>query len=85
VEHAGREGDDASVLGPRSWLAASTTDGTLVVARANPEQHEGARRHRIAPSAVWAQPATITGTTTIIKDVDKDDLLELLSTAAETR
>jgi outer membrane protein assembly factor BamB len=31
----GREGENASMLGSRAWLLASTTDGNLVVARAN--------------------------------------------------
>ena len=66
----GREGENASMLGSRSWLLASTTDGTLVVARANPQKYEEVRRYQIAPSALWAQPA-ITGNSIIVKDVDK--------------
>ena len=66
----GREGENASMLGSRSWLLASTTDGTLVVARANPQKYEEVRRYQIAPSAVWAHPA-ITGNSIIVKDVDK--------------
>ena len=66
----GREGENASMLGSRSWLLASTTDGTLVVARANPQKYEEVRRYQIAPSAPWAHPA-ITGSSIIVKDVDK--------------
>lgn len=66
----GREGENASMLGSRSWLLASTTDGTLVVARANPKKYEEVRRYQIAQSAVWAHPA-ITGNSIVIKDVDK--------------
>ena len=66
----GREGENASLLGSRSWLLASTTDGTLVVARANPQKYEEVRRYQIAQSAVWAHPA-ITGSAIIVKDVDK--------------
>jgi outer membrane protein assembly factor BamB len=66
----GREGENASMLGSRSWLLASTTDGTLVVARANPQKYEEVRRYQIAPSALWAHPA-ITGSSIIVKDVDK--------------
>ena len=66
----GREGENASMLGNGSWLLASTTDGTLVVARANPEKYDEVRRYQIAPSAVWAHPA-ITGTSIIVKDADK--------------
>jgi outer membrane protein assembly factor BamB len=66
----GREGENASILGTRSWLLASTTDGILVVARANPEKYEEVRRYQIAQSAVWAHPA-VTGRSIIVKDVDK--------------
>ena len=66
----GREGENASMLGNRSWLLASTTDGNLVVARANPQKYEEVRRYRIAQSAVWAHPA-ITSTSIIVKDADK--------------
>jgi outer membrane protein assembly factor BamB len=66
----GREGENASMLGSRSWLLASTTDGDLVVARANPQKYEEVRRYRIAESALWAHPA-ITGNSIIVKDVDQ--------------
>jgi outer membrane protein assembly factor BamB len=66
----GREGENASMLGSRSWLLASTTDGNLVVARANPQKYEEVRRYQIAPSALWAYPA-ITGNSIVVKDVDK--------------
>ena len=66
----GREGESASILGNRSWLLASTTDGNLVVARANPQKYEEVRRYQIAESAVWAHPA-VTGSSIIVKDVDK--------------
>jgi outer membrane protein assembly factor BamB len=66
----GREGENASILGNRSWLLASTTDGLLVVARANPQKYEEVRRYQIAQSALWAHPA-ITGNSIIVKDVDK--------------
>ena len=66
----GREGENASMMGSPSWLLASTTDGNLVVARANPRKYEEVRRYRIAESAVWAHPA-ITGRSIVVKDVDK--------------
>jgi outer membrane protein assembly factor BamB len=66
----GREGENASMLGSRSWLLASTTDGNLVVARANSQKYEEVRRYQIAQSALWAHPA-ITGNSIIVKDVDK--------------
>ena len=58
------------MMGSASWLLASSTDGNLVVARANPQKYEEVRRYQIANSAVWAHPA-ITGTSIIVKDVDK--------------
>ena len=77
----GREGENASMMGNSSWLLASTTEGQLVVARANPQRYEEVRRYQIAESAVWAHPA-ITGASAlttrpsytaliIVKDVDK--------------
>jgi outer membrane protein assembly factor BamB len=65
----GREGENAAMMGSRSWLLASTTDGNLVVARANPQKYEEVRRYPIAPSALWAHPA-ITGRSIIVKDAD---------------
>jgi outer membrane protein assembly factor BamB len=66
----GREGENASMLGNRSWLLASTTDGSLIVARANPRKYEEVRRYQIAESALWAHPA-ITGSSIVVKDADK--------------
>ena len=66
----GREGENASMMGSRSWLIASTTEGNLVVARANPQAYQEVRRYQVAQSALWAHPA-ITGNAIIVKDVDK--------------
>jgi outer membrane protein assembly factor BamB len=66
----GREGENASILGSPSWLLASTTDGNLVIARADSQKYEEVRRYRIAESAVWASLA-ITGRSILVKDVDK--------------
>lgn len=66
----GREGDNASMMRGGPWVLASTTEGELVVARANPLKYEEVRRYRIADSAVWAHPA-ISGRSIIVKDVDK--------------
>jgi outer membrane protein assembly factor BamB len=65
-----REGENASMLGSRSWLLASTTEGNLIVARANPQKYEVVRRYQVAQSALWAHPA-IPGGSIIVKDVDK--------------
>ena len=66
----GREGENASMLGSPSWLLASSTDGVLVVARTNPQKYEEVRRYQVAESAMWSHPA-ISGTSIIVKDVDK--------------
>ena len=66
----GREGENASMLGNAAWLLASTTSGTLVVARAHPQQYEEVRRYQIAESAVWAHLA-VSANSIIVKDVDK--------------
>jgi outer membrane protein assembly factor BamB len=66
----GREGENASMMGNRSWLLASTTDGDLIVARPNPQKYEEVRRYHVAQSAVWAHPA-ITGNSIVVKDADK--------------
>jgi outer membrane protein assembly factor BamB len=66
----GRDGDNASLMHGGAWLLASTTDGKLVVARANPQKYEEVRRYQIAESAVWAHPA-ITANSIIVKDVEK--------------
>ena len=65
----GREGDNASMLGSGAWLLASTTEGSLVIARANPQRYEEVRRYQIAQSALWAHPA-IANSSIIVKDVD---------------
>lgn len=66
----GREGENASMMGTASWLLASSTDGHLVVARANPQKYEEVRRYQLTDSAMWAHPA-ITGTSILVKDTDK--------------
>lgn len=65
----GREGQNASMLGNRSWLLASTTDGSLIVARTNRQTYQEVRRYQVAQSAVWAHPA-ISGNSFVVKDVD---------------
>ncbi len=66
----GREGDNASMMRGGPWLLASTTEGSLVVMRANPQRYEEVRRYQVAESAVWAHPA-ITSGAIVVKDVDK--------------
>ena len=66
----GREGENASLLGNRSSLVVSTTNGELLVARPDPAAFKEVRRYKIADSAVWAHPA-IAGRSIVIKDADK--------------
>ena len=66
----GRDGENASLLGNRSSVLVSTTNGELVVARPNPQKFEEVRRYQISDSALWAHPA-ITGRSIVVKGVDK--------------
>jgi outer membrane protein assembly factor BamB len=66
----GREGDNASLIASGQTLLLSTTDGELIVARANPDKFEEITRYRTAESAVWAHPA-LSGTSIVVKSVDK--------------
>lgn len=66
----GREGENASIVAVGQTLLLSTTEGELIVARANTAKFEEVRRYRTAESAVWAHPA-FAGTTILVKDVDK--------------
>jgi hypothetical protein len=66
----GREGDNASIVASGDLLLLSTTNGELIVARADPAGFKEIKRYRTAESAVWAHPA-IVGRTVLIKDVDK--------------
>ena len=66
----GREGENASIIAAGQTLLLSTTEGELIVVRANPARFDELRRYRTAESAVWAHPA-LAGTAILVKDVDK--------------
>jgi outer membrane protein assembly factor BamB len=66
----GREGENASLIAAGGLLLLSTTNGEIIVIRANPRAYEELKRYRVAESAVWAHPAVF-GTTILLKDVDK--------------
>ena len=66
----GRQGDNASLIAAGSFLLVATTNGELVVARANPAKYEEVRRYKIADAAVWAHPA-LAPRALLVKDVDK--------------
>jgi hypothetical protein len=65
----GREGENAALAIAGGLLMAVTTEGELVVARANPKQFDLVKRYTVAESAVWAHPA-IVGNGLLIKDVE---------------
>jgi outer membrane protein assembly factor BamB len=52
----GREGENASVMNAGGHLVYLTTDGTLLVARANPKAFEMVSRYTVASSPTWAHP-----------------------------
>jgi outer membrane protein assembly factor BamB len=66
----GRQGDNASIIATGGLLLLATTEGELIVARANRTAFGELRRYRVAESAVWAHPA-LAGTAIVVKDVDK--------------
>jgi outer membrane protein assembly factor BamB len=66
----GRDGENASLMGNRTWLLASTTNGELLVAENSAREFKELRRYKIADSALWAHPAITTGAI-VVKDVDK--------------
>lgn len=66
----GREGENASLLGNRSWLLVSTTDGELIVARPSTLKFDEVRRYQVADSALWAHPA-VARQSIVIKGVEK--------------
>ena len=66
----GREGDNASIVSAGDQILLSTTEGELIVARADVSKFVETKRYRVAESAVWAHPAVV-GTTILVKDVDK--------------
>ena len=66
----GRDGENASLVGNRSWLLVSTTNGELLVASPSGQQFKEVRRYRIADAAVWAHPALM-GRSIVVKDPGK--------------
>ena len=66
----GREGENASLMGNRSYLLVSTTNGELLVARAGAEKFDEVRRYKVSESALWAHPAITTGMV-VVKDTQK--------------
>ena len=65
----GREAENASIVRAGDYLLLATTNGELVVARANAARYEEVKRYSVADSAMWAHPA-FAGRTIIVKDVN---------------
>jgi outer membrane protein assembly factor BamB len=66
----GRTGENASLMGNRSWLLVSTTDGELIVARPSASKLDEVRRYQVSESALWAHPA-VAGQSIVVKGVEK--------------
>ena len=65
----GREGENAAVILLGDLLMATTTEGELIVAKADPAGFEPIRRYTIAESPVWAHPVPAGGGV-LIKDAE---------------
>ena len=68
-----RQGDNAAIVRAGELWFALETDAELVVARANPKQHEIVKRYTVADAATWAQPV-LSGNRVFIKDVSNISL-----------
>ena len=65
----GRDGENAAVIAAGELLMATTTEGELIVAKADPKGFEPIRRYTIAESPVWAHPVPA-GNGVLIKDAN---------------
>ncbi len=65
----GREAENAAFLTAGGLVFAMTTEGELVILRANPKQFDPVKRYTLAESAVWAHPV-LTGTGIVVKDAE---------------
>jgi outer membrane protein assembly factor BamB len=65
----GREGENAALMTVSGLLMAMTTEGELLVARANPKQFDAVKRYTLADSPVWAHPALV-GSGIVVKDAE---------------
>jgi outer membrane protein assembly factor BamB len=66
----GREGENASLMGNRSWLLVSTTNGELIIARPSASKFTEVRRYQVSDSALWAHPA-VARQSLVVKGVEK--------------
>jgi outer membrane protein assembly factor BamB len=65
----GREGENAALILAGDHLMATTTEGELVVAKADSKAFDPIRRYTVAESPVWAHPVPA-GAGVLIKDAD---------------
>jgi outer membrane protein assembly factor BamB len=65
----GREGENAALVLAGDTLIVTTTEGELVIAKANPAKFDAIKRYTIADSPVWAHPAMVAGGL-LIKDAE---------------
>jgi outer membrane protein assembly factor BamB len=65
----GREGENAALVAAGGFVMALTTEGELVVFRADAKQFDLVKRYTVAESAVWAHPAPV-GSGIVVKDAD---------------
>jgi len=57
----GRQGENAATLSTEKWLFLLTTNGELIIAGADQESFDVARRYKVADSAIWAHPVILDG------------------------
>ena len=71
-----RQGENASitVAGGRLWCL--TSDGTLIVLKADPAAYAEVGRLDVVPSATWASPVLL-GPQILVKDVDQLRLVRI--------
>ena len=55
----GREAENAALVAAGDLILAVTTEGELVVTRANPKQFDLVKRYTVADSPIWAHPAMV--------------------------
>jgi outer membrane protein assembly factor BamB len=65
----GREGENAALILADDLLMATTTEGELVVGRADPKAFTALRRYTVAESPIWAHPVPA-GAGVLIKDAE---------------
>jgi outer membrane protein assembly factor BamB len=73
---AGRDGDNAAIVGAGQYLFLLTDGADLIIARNDPKQFGVVKKYSVAASPTWAYPA-IVGNGVVIKDASTLALLSL--------